>query len=80
MWDESSQRSEMYINRDTYYCSKTFSAALCAAKTSVLASKYLLKQNESSCVFAAVRPPGHHSGMKSQPHGFCFFNNAAIAA
>ena len=26
-----------------------------------------------------VRPPGHHCGMKSQPHGFSFFNNIAIA-
>ncbi len=28
--------------------------------------------------FALIRPPGHHSGMKSQPHGFSFFNNLAI--
>lgn len=27
-----------------------------------------------------VRPPGHHCGLKSQPHGFSFFNNVAIAA
>jgi acetoin utilization deacetylase AcuC-like enzyme len=27
-----------------------------------------------------VRPPGHHSGLKSQPHGFSFFNNIALAA
>lgn len=27
-----------------------------------------------------VRPPGHHSGLKNQPHGFCFFNNIAVAA
>jgi len=26
-----------------------------------------------------VRPPGHHSGLKSQPHGFSFFNNIALA-
>jgi acetoin utilization deacetylase AcuC-like enzyme len=27
-----------------------------------------------------VRPPGHHSGLKSQPHGFSFLNNVGIAS
>jgi len=27
-----------------------------------------------------VRPPGHHSGLKAQPHGFSFLNNIAIGA
>lgn len=31
-------------------------------------------------VICLVRPPGHHSGFKNQPHGFSFFNNVAIAA
>ena len=38
--------------------------------------KLLNKKNKNA--FAFVRPPGHHSGMKSQPHGFSFFNNLAI--
>ena len=28
---------------------------------------------------ALIRPPGHHSGLKSQPHGFSFFNNLALS-
>ena len=34
----------------------------------------------SRAILCLVRPPGHHSGMKSQPHGFSFFNNISIAA
>ena len=30
--------------------------------------------------FCCVRPPGHHSGHKAKPNGFCFYNNVAIAA
>ncbi|MCF8378230.1 MAG: hypothetical protein K9H49_01555 [Bacteroidales bacterium] len=29
--------------------------------------------------FALIRPPGHHAGI-SKAHGFCFFNNIAIAS
>lgn len=35
---------------------------------------------EWSAAFAAVRPPGHHSGMLNQPNGFCIFNNVAVGA
>jgi acetoin utilization deacetylase AcuC-like enzyme len=30
--------------------------------------------------FALIRPPGHHSGIKNCIHGFCVFNNVALAA
>ena len=30
--------------------------------------------------FCSVRPPGHHSGQKQRPTGFCIYNNVAIAA
>ena len=31
-------------------------------------------------IFSLIRPPGHHSGLKNQPHGFSFFNNVALSA
>jgi acetoin utilization deacetylase AcuC-like enzyme len=36
-------------------------------------------RGEATNAFAAIRPPGHHAE-RSQSMGFCFFNNAAIAA
>ena len=29
--------------------------------------------------FAIIRPPGHHA-MHDEPNGYCYFNNASIAA
>lgn len=37
-----------------------------------------IKSNKN--IFSLIRPPGHHSGLKNQPHGFSFFNNVALAA
>lgn len=68
----------MYINIDTYFMKDTYVSALEAARTTVIAAQELSKAKANS--FAIVRPPGHHSGMKSQPHGFSFFNNVGLAA
>jgi acetoin utilization deacetylase AcuC-like enzyme len=79
MWDPDAKRTEMYINVDTYYCQNTYKAALAAAKTTITATDYILSHTRASS-FAVIRPPGHHSGLKSQPHGFSFLNNIALAA
>lgn len=35
-------------------------------------------KGELNSAFAIVRPPGHHAE-KSEPMGFCLYNNVAIA-
>ncbi|CAO1636998.1 unnamed protein product [Parajaminaea phylloscopi] len=37
------------------------------------------RQNPARCAFVLTRPPGHHCS-SSQPSGFCWVNNVAIAA
>ena len=57
----------------------TYQAAIQAVKTSLVAVESLVRKRYQYA-YAVVRPPGHHSGMKNQPHGFSFFNNVAISA
>lgn len=56
---------------------------MCAAQiaaNAVIMSVDRIVNGEWTSAFAAVRPPGHHSGMVSQPSGFCIFNNVAVGA
>lgn len=64
---------DMYtpITRGTFKAAKT--AAFCA-----LTGAELLLQGEKTA-YALCRPPGHHAE-KSRMGGYCYFNNAAIAA
>jgi len=62
----------------TVACEESWQAALAAAGTAVEAVDAVL-DGRATCSYALVRPPGHHA----QPDlhdGYCFFNNAAIAA
>jgi acetoin utilization deacetylase AcuC-like enzyme/GNAT superfamily N-acetyltransferase len=68
-----------------YYCIDTFTPlmrhALVAAKASVdcaLSGADLIRSGEQ-LVYAICRPPGHHAETRVYG-GFCYFNNAAIAA
>jgi acetoin utilization deacetylase AcuC-like enzyme len=55
----------------------TYNAALASANCGVSAAQFAL--DNSTNVFALCRPPGHHAG-KDYAGGYCFINNAAVAA
>jgi len=55
----------------------TFDAAYASAQTAIAAAHALLEG--SGEVYALCRPPGHHA-YRDRACGFCFLNNAAIAA
>ena len=68
-----------------YYCIDTFTPltrnALVAAKAAVncaMTGAALIQEGEQ-LVYALCRPPGHHAE-RSVYGGFCYFNNAAVAA
>lgn len=76
---EASPREGMIqIDADTSMSPGSFEAALRAAGGAVLAVNEVVTKRAANA-FVATRPPGHHAET-ARPMGFCFFNNAAIAA
>jgi acetoin utilization deacetylase AcuC-like enzyme len=55
----------------------TWEAVRYSAYTALTGAKYLL--SGEPCVFSLCRPPGHHAG-HDFAGGYCFLNNAALAA
>lgn len=66
------------IDSDTVLSPGTIEAALRSAGGAVRAVEEVM-QGLVHNAFVAMRPPGHHAE-KQVPMGFCFFNNAAVAA
>jgi acetoin utilization deacetylase AcuC-like enzyme len=66
------------IDPDTSLNIHTWDAALRAAGAAIDATDAVMA-GEMDNAFCSVRPPGHHA-CKDKAMGFCFFNNAAIAA
>ncbi len=66
------------IDPDTVVSAGTMAAARRGAGGAVAAVDAVM-EGWASAAFAAVRPPGHHAE-QDRAMGFCFFNNAAIAA
>lgn len=56
----------------------TYSAALAAANCALSAAQ-AVATGEARSAFALCRPPGHHAG-KDYAGGYCFINNASVAA
>jgi acetoin utilization deacetylase AcuC-like enzyme len=66
------------IEADTVVSPRSFDVAASAAGAAVAAVDAVLAEPQAKA-FCLIRPPGHHA-TRSQPMGFCLFNNVALAA
>lgn len=76
--DISPREGLVRIDEDTVMSPGTYEAALRGAGGAVLAVDEVMT-GKARNAFVAMRPPGHHAE-RIRAMGFCFFNNAAIAA
>lgn len=78
LYDQIPAEGVVWVDGDTAMNPHTLNAAERAAGAAIKAVD-LVMDNTVSCAFASVRPPGHHAE-RDKAMGFCFFNNAAVAA
>ncbi|MBM6582599.1 histone deacetylase family protein [Microvirga sp. BT689] len=76
--DISPREGLVRIDEDTVMSPGTYEAALRGAGGAVQAVDEVMTGKVTNA-FVAMRPPGHHAE-RVRAMGFCFFNNAAIAA
>ncbi|MCB2180775.1 MAG: histone deacetylase [Desulfobulbaceae bacterium] len=78
-FEETALSGKTYLGHpDNQICFDSYQIALLSAGGGITGID-LLENNNADLVFCLVRPPGHHAE-SSLPLGFCFFNNAVIAA
>lgn len=66
-----------YVENDTPVVRNTYKQACMSAAAALTAAKKIAAGERYT--YALCRPPGHHAG-KAFMGGYCYFNNAAIAA
>jgi acetoin utilization deacetylase AcuC-like enzyme len=76
--DSTPQEGIIHLDGDTSMSPGSFEAGLRAAGGAIHAVDEVLAKKAANA-FVATRPPGHHAET-ARPMGFCFFDNAAIAA
>lgn len=72
------QEGMVQVDADTIMSPGTLAAALHGVGAAVHAVDEVMTRRATNA-FSAMRPPGHHAE-SDKAMGFCFFNNAAIAA
>ncbi|MCL4353180.1 histone deacetylase family protein [Patescibacteria group bacterium] len=75
--DEVLYPSYFIIDTYTPIVRKTYMAAKTAVDVALTGARYVLRGEK--VVYSLCRPPGHHAEYKTMG-GYCYFNNAAIAA
>ncbi|SHJ87560.1 Acetoin utilization deacetylase AcuC [Bradyrhizobium lablabi] len=68
----------IYLDGDTSMSPGTWEAVMRGVGGAVAATDAVMSGTHHNA-FVAMRPPGHHAEI-AKPMGFCFFDNAAIAA
>ena len=76
--DATPKEGIVHLDADTSMSPGSFEAILRAAGGAIHAVDEVLAKRAANA-FVAVRPPGHHAET-ARPMGFCYFDNAAIAA
>jgi acetoin utilization deacetylase AcuC-like enzyme len=76
--DATPKEGMVRLDADTSMSPGSFEAALRAIGGATYAVDEILAKKAKNA-FVATRPPGHHAET-ARPMGFCFFDNAAIAA
>jgi acetoin utilization deacetylase AcuC-like enzyme len=75
---EACEAGGRHVTATTVLAAGSWDALLAAAGTTLAAADAVLA-GDSPIAYALVRPPGHHAG-PAVADGYCFFNNAALAA